>query len=165
MLNFGNKPPFSFETFRGLCSGIISDEDISILKITSNESGYIYDGDQPALKKWNKFDMALRNELVKIRAGRKHVDPHKYIRKDDYFEPEITRIAANASRNTSILEAEKMLDLARWQALEDMAIGHYFDLDFLVVYALKLLILEKWNKINTADKARVLEEVLTKTNN
>ena len=35
-----------------------------------------------------------------------------------------------------------------------------FDLDFLIVYALKLLILERWEKVNSADKAALLKEVL-----
>ena len=44
--------------------------------------------------------------------------------------------------------------------MDELATGHYFDLDFLISYALKLLILERWERINSADKPRLLEEVL-----
>jgi hypothetical protein len=53
-----------------------------------------------------------------------------------------------------------MLDEARWRMLEELCVGHYFDLDFLIIYALKLLILERWQRIRTADGGRLLEEVL-----
>jgi hypothetical protein len=59
-----------------------------------------------------------------------------------------------------MLEAEKALDLERWQLLEELACGHYFDLDALLIYALKLLILERWAKINLADKEHIMQETL-----
>lgn len=148
MLHFGAKPPFSFEKFLEICRDKIPDEEIVLLKITSH-------------KKWHSFDTALRNELVKIRAQRKHIDPLKYIRGDSYTEPSIAHIAMNAYRNTSILEAEKMLEQARWQMLDELAVGHYFDLDVLIIYALKLLILERWERIRSSDKSQLLEGVLS----
>jgi hypothetical protein len=69
-------------------------------------------------------------------------------------------IAINAYRKTSIIEAEKTLDAERWQYLDELSVGHYFDLDTLVIYAFKLLILEKWDRIATADAGRLLEETL-----
>jgi len=143
MLNFGMKPPFSFEQFLQICQRVIPESDIGILKQASIT-----------------FDTVLRNELTKIRAARKRVDPLKYLRGDEYADPSVTRIALNAYRNPSILEAERMLDQERWHVLEEGACGHYFDIDFLIVYAHKILILERWEKIHTADKTQRLEEVL-----
>ena len=61
-----------------------------------------------------------------------------------------------AYRNTSILEAEKILDQARWNFLEALSFGHYFDFDYLLVYGLKLAILARWDKIQKADKEQLL---------
>jgi len=61
-----------------------------------------------------------------------------------------------------IKEAEKSLDEARWKFLDELSFGHYFDLDILIVYVLKLLLLERWGKINTADKTKILEGALAK---
>lgn len=158
MLHFGAKPPFSFERFLETCRDKVPEADIGLLKLV--QEGYAYAGSQPTLKKWRAFDTALRNELVKIRASRKHIEPLKYLRGDEYIEPYIAHIAMNAHRTPSILEAEKLLDQERWRALGELAVGHYFDLDFLIVYALELLILERWQRINTADKPRLLQEVL-----
>lgn len=50
---------------------------------------------------------------------------------------------------------EKILDEARWQVLDDLGFGHYFDMDSLILYAYKLKILERWEKIYTQDKERL----------
>ena len=159
MLHFGIKPPFSFEKFMEICKDKIPETDVNFIKLIAE--GYAYEGLQPTLKKWRVFDTALRNELVKIRASRKQIDPLKYIRGDEYAWPYITHIAMNAYRNPAILEAEKTLDQERWHMLDELATGHYFDLDFLITYALKLLILERWERISRADKSKLLEEVLS----
>ncbi len=171
MLHFGMKPPLSFEKFLQLCDGLVSESDINILRATSVIDECSYEEFSPAFspkadqplteKKWCTFDITLRNELVKIRAARKRVDPIKYIRSGGDTEPAVTHIALHVHRAPSILEAEKILDQERWRFLDECSVGHHFDIDSLIIYAIKLLILERWEKINTLDKAKALEEVLS----
>ena len=161
MLHFGMKPPFSYLEFIQICAGRISEKDINILKSLSMQGEYsAEDAKTTIVKKWLLFEAALRNELVKIRAARKHIDPVKYLRPDADADLAFANIAINAYRNPSILETERMLDEARWRKLDELAIGHYFDLDSLIIYAYKLLILERWERIRTADSPRLLEETL-----
>lgn len=159
-LHFGLKPPFSFEKFLIYCSEFIPEADIEILKKASILGDYTGQSAHPTLKKWEGFDTMLRNELVKVRASRKHVSPARYLRREEFAEPDIAHLAMSAHRNPSILEAERLLDEARWRALDEFSSGHYFDLDFLIIYALKLLILERWERINTQGKAGILEGIL-----
>ena len=65
-----------------------------------------------------------------------------------------------AYKSTSILEAEKILDQARWEFLESLSFGHYFDFDLLLGYLLKLKILERWDKVQRADKERLFNQVV-----
>ena len=163
MLRFGTKPPLSFEKFLQICQESIPESDLAILRRLSISGEYDYAHTaNPTLKKWPAFDTSLRNELTRIRAGRKHLDPDKYLRQDKYTETSIAHIAISAYRNPAILEAERMLDEVRWRALDEFSVGHYFDLDFLIIYALKLLILERWETINSADKAALIEDTLQK---
>ena len=161
MLHFGMKPPFSFKKFLRIAGEFVSAGDLSILKNVSI-SGRYAPAQQATLKKWQDFDTALRNELVKIRAARKHTDPAKYLRPSAVFNASAYRIAINAYRNPEIMEATKMLDRERWQRLDELSAGYYFDLDFLIVYALKLLILARWEKIGSADKPALLQDALTR---
>ena len=164
MLHFGGKAPFSFGKFIKTCKNLVSERDSSALraipqinKYADDEAGYAI------LKKWRDFDTTLRNELVKIRSSRKKVDPAKYLRESGYADPSVTHIAISAHRNPSVLEAEKILDQERWRHLDELASGHYFDIDFLIIYGFKLLILEKWERILTVDKSRTLEDALRKS--
>jgi hypothetical protein len=164
MLHFGNPAPFSFDKFIQLCQDLIPEDDIKIIQAAYEDKDYAHKVVQPTLRKWYIFEIALRNELVKIRANKTHRDPLKYIRYTDDIEPIISRIAVNISRAPLIIEAERMLDQARWQMLDDFAIGHYFDLDYLIVYAYQLLILERWDRVRLADKPRLLKETLASIN-
>ena len=162
MLHFGMKPPFSFEKFLQICQDVVSDSDVNQIRTASICGEYPQQSSQVTLKRWQDFDAALRNELVKIRAARRRVDPLKYLRRSEYVDFSLTHLAINAYRNPSLMEAEGMLDQQRWRFLDELAAGHYFDLDFLIVYALKILILERWERIRSADGAQMLEEVLKK---
>jgi len=64
-----------------------------------------------------------------------------------------------AYKTPSILEAEKTLDQARWEFLDSLSIGHYFDFNYLLSYLLKLKILERWDRIQRADKERLFNQV------
>lgn len=173
MLHFGMKPPFSSEKFLEICRQFIPEADIEAIKKSAISGECVTaeirpaparrGGFHPTLKKWQEFDTSLRNELVKIRCLHKHIAPEKYLRAEGYVPACIVHLAATVHRTPDILEAEKLLDQGRWYFLDGLSFGHYFDLDFLLIYALKLFILERWDKIITADKEAVLEEVLAKS--
>lgn len=162
MLHFQAKPPFSFEKFLRSCEGFIPAREIAALKSLEQAMIPAYKGTiSSTLDMWHDFDRDLRNELVKIRASRKKIDPVLYLRPDDgYVEPYITHIALHAHRNPSVIEGERILDQERWNKLEEIGKGHFFDFDFLAVYALKLLILLRWEAIRLADKKNLLEQSL-----
>jgi len=104
----------------------------------------------------------LRNELVHLRAVRKKISPEKYLRPSpDAPGLAIYHVATAALRSQSPLEAERLLDEARWIFLDELGCGHFFDFDALLIYALKLLILERWDKINKASGKALLEKITT----
>jgi hypothetical protein len=165
MLHFGMRPPNSFEEFLQRSREFAPPEEIKVLN--SLPQAQDYSGQEkfmPVIQGWIDFDTSLRNELAKIRSSRKHIDPAPYLRHDGFTTSAVAHIALAAHRNPSILEGEKFLDEARWQALDELAVGHYFDLDFLIIYAYKLMILERWEKIRRADKEALLKETLARTN-
>jgi len=40
-----------------------------------------------------------------------------------------------------------------------LSMGHYFDLNFLIIYALKLGILERWARVDSADPAKEVRQL------
>jgi hypothetical protein len=161
MLHFEMKPPFSFERFLDICCPLIPEKDCRVLRNLPHPEQYLKKEKRlPVIQRWIEFDGALRNELVKIRATKKHLDPAVYLRHSGSGGSSPVPAVLAANINTSVLDAEKILDETRWKALEDLAAGHYFDLDFLITYAGKLLILERWENIRNADGAILLEQAL-----
>jgi hypothetical protein len=162
-LVFGAKAPFSFEDLLSWCGDLISIEDMTIIRSIRSPLFSCLNVRNPTLQKWITFEVMLRNELVKVRALRKKLDPAKYMRMDGYPESVYAaHIAINAYRRPSLLDAERTFDQERWRYLDELSIGHYFDLDTLIIYACKLKILEKWDMIESADRDKMLEEALAR---
>jgi len=149
MLHFGLKPALKLKDFLARCAELIGDQDYQLVHKAVSTHGFALAGRLPdALLRWKNFDLGLRNELAKARSSRRKIDTTKFLRSATAFDMQITHLAQAALRQTNILEAEKYLDQARWQELEEIASGHYFDLEFLLAYALKLAILERWELIS-----------------
>ena len=162
MLNFSAGAPFSLEDFFSKCKNLIPEEEIEILRGACQQDIFSLAAVGIAsLKQWGNFEIALRNELVRARAGRKKIDPLKFLRLPDSPQAEISHLAMIAYRSTSILEGEKILDQGRWNFLEILSLGHYFDFDYLLIYGLKLKILERWDKIQKADREDLLKAVVS----
>lgn len=143
-----------------MCEGLILEQDIYILKNLPMQDGdFNPSARNPVIQRWLAFDTSLRNELVKIRVQHKHIDPLKYLRPDAHIDFRLSHIALAAHRNPSLVEGERSLDQARWEALDELQRGHYFDTVFLFVYGYKLKLLERWGRISTADKAHLLEKL------
>jgi len=156
VLHFEGNAPFSFETFLGRCRDFIPQKDWETLTRLSPE--YLWQQEDETARKFLAFEILLRNELVYLRALRKKVAPEKYIRPDGLSVSSVHHIAVAAQRSPSPLEAERILDRARWEFLEELNLGHYFDRAFLIIYGLKLLILERWEKVNKADKGELVKD-------
>ena len=160
MLHFGARPPFSYARFIAACEGLIPLGETDALRALNLAVQDAVSVGRPILKKWREFDTALRNEMVKIRASRRKIDPSKHLRADGYTEARLHQAVLQAYRNPSPIDGEKALDQEKWHYLDDLSLGHYFDFDALVIYGLKLLVLEKWEKIRSADGTALAEEAI-----
>jgi hypothetical protein len=160
MLSFAARIPFSLEDFLVKCKGLIPEREIELLRnIAYKETDCFNPAATGILGRWASFEIALRNELARLRGRRKKVDVLKFIRLPDDTEAYIGHLAMVAYKTPSILEAEKTLDQARWEFLDSLSIGHYFDFNYLLSYLLKLKILERWDRIQRADKERLFNQV------
>lgn len=160
-LHFGMKPPFSFEEFLELCHRFIPEKDHHILRTLPQPEDYSEKGRRPQfIERWIEFDTTLRNEMVKMRAGRLHTESASYLRPDTYTGPSLAPVVAAASMSPSLLEGERVLDETRWRVLDELARFHYFDLDALTSYAYKLLILHRWENIRSSDATLLLRKAL-----
>jgi hypothetical protein len=159
-LQFPGKAPFSYERFLSLADGLLPREDRVLLEELPGVMAGTYTGTDPVIVKWQGFDTALRNELVKVRAARKHRDASEFLRGGEKLDLSVVQLAMHAWRAPNILEGEKILDRARWEFLDECVRGHFFDRDMLFAYGMQLLIALRWERIQAADTHALVEEAL-----
>src|SRR3989338_1135562 len=162
MLEFGRKMPFPYTRFLSSCREQLDRHDMELI-----ESSSIFPPEDArvassTLTEWKKFDTTLRNELVKVRAAKYSKDPRRYIRGEGHIDHNITTFVQWAVNQDSPLESELALDRMRWEKIEDLRRGHYFDIDHLITYALHLQILQRWEWINAGDGMEALGRLLEK---
>jgi len=160
MLAFGSKPPMSNEDFVRQSTGNVTVGDSEILLSARLLPGKKVKKNYPALKVWVGFETMLRNEMVNFRSKKLGKDPLDYFRGEYVPAPNLTRIVLEASGEETPLEVERRIDTARWEKLEEIQQQHFFDLQFLVVYFLKLQILNKWDNMKTEKARKILRELL-----
>ena len=93
-------------------------------------------------EEFRKWEISLRNELVHLRAAAMGLESEQFLVKSDRYT-DTASLAAHAFKQESPLDAEDALNRGRWQFLENLKVGHFFDLDYLVLYFLQLQILER----------------------
>jgi len=131
-LKFGEEPPLGSKKFLAECARWLSAGDMKILSRASRGGLEARAQDAPVLAEWKSFDGRLRGELAGVRAARGKEETYKAS----------GAVKAILSQENPLL-AETEFEKARWDFLEDMAARYFFDINALIVYFLKLQILER----------------------
>ena len=134
------------EEFLGCCETSLSKEDFKTLQ-SASLLPKVNSGKNSVLADWSNWEISLRSELVKLRALKKGLDSDKYIQ-GNLGEGSVFELARDAFNSPNPLEAEILLNSGRWDYLEMLESNHFFDLDRLIIYYLKLQILERKSLIN-----------------
>lgn len=146
-LYFDKEPEFSEDYFRQEVEKWAGQRDLHVLSSLDISKVTPERPDPPVLKQYKRHELALRNDLVtwrrEKRAGREH-KPASF--------------SASIVKEGNPLTVEKNLLKLRWDLLSEMELDHHFDLEALVIYGLKLQILQRLGQF---DKEKGLEKYRT----
>jgi len=164
-----DEPSFlSVGSFLELCSSWLDEKEMEELECLSlcppDEDGpVLFSGEVSAF--WNQWETCARNRIARQRASRTDKDAGVYLREEKDFYSEVDRGVQDAYSIQNPLEREKALDCLRWNMLDNLESGHFFDFEFLCVYKLKLMIREKWSsrkkEQGEANFSSVVDEILS----
>lgn len=158
MIRWGGKLSQTVEEFLEDARRLLSEKDFVLMEgLLLGKDGI--ETDNTAALSWITFDRNFRNEIAFFRAREKHKDPLKSIRGNKEDEPVLREAVHEASRMPDLLEAQKSLDEIRWQFLEDLCGGHYYDLEFLICYGLKLKILEQYENYQSPKGGEIFDHI------
>ena len=130
-------PPITKEGFLSECTKWLNPADLTVLS-NLNEDGFKERAEDPdVIKEWKRFDLALRRDLAQVREARKKSLYEK-------VPPSVSAILDGADP----LLMEKRIARKRWNFLEEKELGNYFDRDVLLLYFLRLQILERLSRFS-----------------
>jgi len=89
-------------------------------------------GDPDKLKEYKYFEKTLREDIAIFRGAKK---------KGSGYKPK--KFSLTDVLKGTPLDIEKKLLMTRWGLVEQLEESHYFDLEFLILYFLKLQILQR----------------------
>jgi hypothetical protein len=159
MIHWAGKPPMTFEDFCSTAKRLLSKEDHDLMDRIWNGNGDHIETDNAVARAWVEFDRNFRNEQTWYRAHQAHKDPLKCIRGSRANEPALREVVHEVAKMTDLLEAEKSLDRTTWQFLNELEQGHYYDLEFLMVYGVKLKILKRHQEYGTSKGREALDGI------
>lgn len=106
-----------------------------------------------------RFGYNLQQQLIKVEQN---IMPYSLLinkrLKPELFEDELPfnqPIFRIAESDISLIEKEKELDKIRWNYLDENTLFHYFTIEKILSFTIKMLITERWLKLD-ADTGKIL---------
>jgi len=130
LLTFGQEYYATREYFLDQSKKWLSDKDFVIISDVNLDDFYLKENDNKVLAKYKKFEKTLREEIFVFRKNDKQGGTFS------------SNLKLNLGEGTP-LEIEKRLLKLRWEFIESLREGHFFDLEILIIYFLKIQVLER----------------------
>lgn len=119
---------------------------------TSNLSGHFYRAasrhKSEFIRRYFALDRKMRNAQAIYLAGKEGLDPSAYTIGETGSSGEELPELQQILRNSDLFEREHMLDRFRWDRITEMTAFHYFDLDVILAFLAKGMIVERWNSLD-----------------
>jgi len=142
-LSFSQTKPISYEHFLSLCASFLHANDFDIIKSISLAAAGGKADSLDSMKKWTAWDRALRWELGRLRAAKLDRQIAAHENADNSIASHAAMVAKEIFALSAPLDADEQIDRARWEYVELLEFGRYFDIEWLALYSLKLHILER----------------------
>ena len=154
-LSFAAPKPIFYDHFLSLCNSFLHEKDFKTIKSISfagNDASHLH-----VIKSWMAWDGTLRRELASLRSaglGRQSIiygRPDQAGQSDSADQADMThtvKVAKEAFAISMPLDADEFIEKARWEYIESLEFGRYFDVEWLALYSLKLQILERREKFD-----------------
>ena len=146
-LSFHKPQVISILEFSSRCSSYLKRHDFEVTQSIISGKPNKAAQSLKVVREWLNWDMELRAVLAGLRAKAKGLaeplDAAKQGAKTSSYNLESHKLAMDIFSAASPLDADDMLEIARWRKLESLEHGEYFNLEWLALYCLKLQIMER----------------------
>ena len=128
------------------------------------------------LRAWFRLNKNIRNILAVSTCRRLGWDPSSYIVGEGEVEEHLRHSRAKdfdlagelpylgdvlrIAEERDIARRERLLDLMKWQWMDEWTFVRVFDIDNVLCYYLRLSILERWSRLDEATGERTFREIV-----
>ena len=133
LLKFAEAPLINSGDFMAEAKKWLKGSDFISLSGADINNFFAHKQDRPVVRQWKDFEYSTRQELALFRRAKRENSGYR-LRND---------LSEIIQQGNNPLEIERKLLLLRWNFLEEQETGHFFDLEFLLIYYLKLQLLER----------------------
>ena len=149
---------FSFGTIRSSVKEQLSDRDRRLVdwleagSNTDNLCGHFYRAvarqKSGFLRNYFEMDRKLRNAATVFIAAKTGTDPSKYTVGETESSMESYPELQEIFQCSDLFEREHRLDRLRWDKITEMTVFHYFDMDVILAFLAKGMIVERWQAMD-----------------
>ncbi|HQQ01403.1 MAG TPA: DUF2764 family protein [Bacteroidales bacterium] len=113
---------------------------------------------------WMKFERNVRNIMAALTARKFKLNARSFIIGNDEFSQALIKSQARdfglaqqfpyiekliqIFESSNLLEREKSLDLLRWSYLDELNTFHYFSIEVILAFILKLQMVQRWLRLD-----------------
>lgn len=159
-LSLSEELPIRKDDFLANCEKYLKKTDFNILESVSLFDVEEDEAPLDIVRRFFGWERGIRNALVRLRAEGLGLEPDEFIR-DEIVDHSQTFLAEEAYNADSPLVAEGILNKARWRYLDELEFGHYFDIERLVIFFIKLQILERISSFDAEEGRESLNAVVS----
>lgn len=157
MLNFQGKLPMSVQGFLADCERLMSRDDYETVSGLLNNTGG--NTTNPVIAMVEEFERGLSNHIAVYRAQKFNKDAQSFIRGQYNEQPALTELVKQAANAGDPLEGDKLISKARWQFYDELMASQFYNLAFVLLYGLKLKIVERYHNIASPKGREIYEEL------
>ena len=128
------------------------------------------------LQKWFEFNLNINNLLTAIACRKHDFDPKAMIIGQNEISNTIRQsnardfglsgmfdqleVLMRIAEETDLLEREKKIDALKWEWLDENTFFHYFGVEKVLAFVLKVEMLERWRMLSVEKGAQIFRELL-----
>lgn len=159
MLSFEGEGAVDYKDFLETCKSLVTPKEYKKLCELSLRTKSDKDDGLSVLKVWDHWGTAMNEVIALWRAHRRKTDAALYLHPVREAYPNDVRRLEAILQMKGIHEKQDAWELLQWNRLEELADAEYFNFSALIVYALKLLLLEDRRK-RTAETGKAAFEAM-----
>ncbi len=108
-----------------------------------------------------KFEQLLRNTQVQFLAKQTGKKGEDYFIGEYSTEFEEYNKILSVFRTENIIERERLIDRLRWEKISEIVTFEYFSINVILAFLAKAKIIERWNRLDREEGAKLFRELVS----